>query len=131
MRVRMILRMTLHAFFPKTFAWGYNVASFRMEVTLVSRNIRSAALVLVAILALTSVAVSATKKKPAPKRVVLGTTQSKGTDNCKIGLTYTLDKSNPINVTINSVEYSVDPIAIGNTPVTHRRAFVYDLSEVK
>lgn len=68
------------------------------------------ALVTVVTFLLISVAaVAAAKPKPKP-RVVLGTKQLGGEDNAKIGVTYTLGKRDPINVTLNSVDYSVEPI---------------------
>ncbi|MCX6345410.1 MAG: hypothetical protein NT018_10130 [Armatimonadetes bacterium] len=49
--------------------------------------------------------------KPAP-HIVLGTTQLSG-ENAKFGLTYTLGKSDPLNVIIRSAEYTIDPVKIG------------------
>jgi hypothetical protein len=65
-------------------------------------------------------------KKPAPAKpktvvqkpakptgpVVLGTTQLPG-DFGKLGTTYTIGKSHPINFTLKSAEYSIEPLTIG------------------
>jgi len=56
-------------------------------------------------------------KTVAPKRVangpvVLGTTQLPG-DFGKVGTTYTIGKSEPINFTLRSAEYSIKPITVG------------------
>ncbi|MHB0998917.1 MAG: hypothetical protein ACYC27_06695 [Armatimonadota bacterium] len=67
-------------------------------------------------------AVSAVKKAP-PKRVVKGTTQLKG-DQAKLGVTYTLGKRDPINVTLDRAEYSVEPVRFGN-------GYVYPNSDQK
>jgi hypothetical protein len=66
-------------------------------------------------LVLIAVTDAAVAKNPPPpkKRVVKGTTQLKG-DQAKFGLTYTLGKGNPINVTLNSAEYTVAPVRFGN-----------------
>lgn len=61
-------------------------------------------------------AVKKTVKK-APKRVVLGTQQLKG-DQAKIGVAYTLGKRDPLNVTLKKVEYSVEPLRMGNTIIS-------------
>jgi len=63
------------------------------------------------------------KPKPKPKtpvksktvvpHIVLGTTQLSG-ENAQFGVTYTLGKSNPINITLRSAEYTVEPVRIGN-----------------
>lgn len=60
-----------------------------------------------------SVAKKAAAKKPA-KRIVLGTKQLDGSQ-AKLGVTYTLGKQDPINVTLNKIEYSVEPIRFGST----------------
>ena len=57
-------------------------------------------------------AMSAVKKKAPAKRIVLGTKQLNG-DQAELGLTYTLGKTAPLNVTLNSAEYSVEPIRYG------------------
>ena len=51
-------------------------------------------------------------KKTSPPRIVLGTKQLNG-DQAQLGLTYTLGKSNPINVTLDKVEYTVEPVKFG------------------
>ncbi|MES2460296.1 MAG: hypothetical protein V4671_06915 [Armatimonadota bacterium] len=66
-------------------------------------------------------------KKPAAKKaappkpktaaggpVVLGTTQLPG-DFGKLGTTYTIGKSEPINFTLKSAEYSIVPVMVGNS----------------
>ncbi len=75
---------------------------------------------------LISPASMAAKAKPKPKpkapvkskavvpHIVLGTTQLKGEDNPQFGVTYTLGKSNPINITLRSAEYTVEPVRVGN-----------------
>ncbi|MHB1462887.1 MAG: hypothetical protein ACYC1M_16475 [Armatimonadota bacterium] len=64
---------------------------------------------------------AAPKSKPKPKtpvvktqtkqpaRVVKGTTQLDG-QNAQFGLTYTIGKSEPVNVTVNSIEYAIGPV---------------------
>jgi len=64
-----------------------------------------------------------TNAKTKPKQVknttakvthyVKGTTQLSG-ENAQFGITYTLGKASPFNITIKSAEYSVDPIVIGD-----------------
>ena len=49
-----------------------------------------------------------------PTRVVKGTTQLDG-QNAQLGLTYTIGKSDTVNVTVNSIEYSVGPVYLDNT----------------
>lgn len=55
--------------------------------------------------------------KPKPKNktthYVLGTKQLSG-ENAKFGETYTLGKEDPMNITIKSAEYTVDPVRIGD-----------------
>lgn len=58
-------------------------------------------------------AVSATKKKAPAKRVVLGTKQLNG-DQAQFGLTYTLGKRDPINVTLDSAEYTTETVKLGD-----------------
>lgn len=48
--------------------------------------------------------------------VVLGTTQLPG-EFGKMGVTYTMGKSYPLNVTLKSADYSIAPISIGNRTV--------------
>ncbi len=59
---------------------------------------------------------SAAKAKPKSKtttpRVVKGTTQLPG-EWAVFGTTYTLGKSDPINITMNKAEYTVEPVLIG------------------
>ncbi|MCE5315582.1 MAG: hypothetical protein ABFD49_09355 [Armatimonadota bacterium] len=68
------------------------------------------------VLGLTSSA--ATKKKaPAKKpastnKATQGTTQLKG-EYADFGSTYTLDKSSPLNITLKSAEYKVEPVKVG------------------
>lgn len=48
-------------------------------------------------------------------KATTGTTQLKGAnDNPMFGYTYTLGKTAPINVTVDSAEYTVDQVSIGN-----------------
>lgn len=47
----------------------------------------------------------------------VGTTQLSGVDNAQIGTTYTLGKANPINITMNSIEYTVAPVVMGASAV--------------
>lgn len=54
--------------------------------------------------------------KKGVKRVVLGTAQLNG-DQAVLGATYTLGKASPINVTLKSVEYTVEPVRLGNDVV--------------
>jgi hypothetical protein len=55
---------------------------------------------------------------PNPKnKATVGTTQLGGQNNAQIGTTYTLGKANPINITMDSIEYTVAPVAIGTTMV--------------
>lgn len=61
------------------------------------------------------------KPKPKPKalvvktqtnqstRIVKGTTQLDG-ENAQLGLTYTINKNEPINITVNSIEYTLGPV---------------------
>ncbi len=49
-----------------------------------------------------------------PTRVVKGTTQLDG-QNAQLGLTYTINKSVPVNITVNSIEYSVGPVYFETT----------------
>lgn len=58
-----------------------------------------------------------TVKKAVPKRIVLGTKQLNG-DQAQLGVTYTLGKIDPINVTLDKVEYTVEPVMIGKSIVT-------------
>lgn len=58
------------------------------------------------------------KAKPAPKpkpaaRMVQGTKQLSG-DNAELGQVYTLGKDNPMNITLNSVEFSTERMRFGN-----------------
>ncbi len=54
-------------------------------------------------------------RKPAPSGgpIVLGTTQLPG-DFGQLGTTYTIGKSEPINFTLKSAEYTVEPYTVGN-----------------
>jgi len=54
----------------------------------------------------------AAKTKPPAKRVVLGTTQLNG-DQAQFAVTYTLGKVDPLNVTLDSAVYTVEPQMIG------------------
>ncbi len=92
----------------------------------------AATLGLTALLALSgSIAAHAQSAKPAPKKpvvpakpaikpaaskadqaIVLGTTQMEG-DFGKFGTTYTIGKSEPINFTLQSAEYSIVPFVMG------------------
>lgn len=56
---------------------------------------------------------TATKPAKATGPIVLGTTQLPG-DFGKLGTTYTIGKSSPINFTLKSADYSVVPVTIGN-----------------
>lgn len=74
-------------------------------------------LVLATTLAVLPYNASAAKAKPKPKakpvqHVVQGTTQLKG-EYADFGTTYTIGKSNPINITINSAEYSIEAAKVG------------------
>lgn len=53
------------------------------------------------------------KPKNKPSHYVLGTKQLSG-ENAKFGETYTLGKEDPMNITIKSAEYTVDPVRIGD-----------------
>jgi hypothetical protein len=85
-----------------------------------TRFLRAAAM-LVALLCLTTAVMAAKPKpkpKPAPKpnptnRATLGTTQLKG-EYAEIGSTYTLGKGSPINVTLKSVEFTLNQVVIGD-----------------
>jgi len=75
-----------------------------------------------AILALVSVipvmsAVKKTTVKKVPNTVVIGTKLLNG-NHAKLGVTYVLGKRDPINVTLNKLEYSVEPIRFGNSIIT-------------
>ena len=66
----------------------------------------------------TGVTEAVPKKKPAAARkpggpIVLGTTQLAG-DFGKLGTTYTIGKSAPLNFTLKSAEYTVAPFTLGN-----------------
>jgi hypothetical protein len=66
-------------------------------------------------------ALSATKPKPKAKpsttnKATLGTTQLAG-ENAKLGVTYTLGKANPINITLDKVEYTLEPVLFGKVPI--------------
>ncbi len=54
-------------------------------------------------------------KKPAAKvtHYVKGTTQLSG-ENAQFGVTYTLGKAYPFNITIKSAEYTVEPVQVGD-----------------
>lgn len=54
----------------------------------------------------------AAKPKPPSKRVVLGTKQLSG-DKAELGQVYTLGKQYPMNITLNSVEYTTDRVRVG------------------
>lgn len=59
-----------------------------------------------------------TKTQVAPPvRVVKGTTQLAG-DNAQFGVTYTLGASNPINVSVSSIEYTLGPVIFAETTYT-------------
>lgn len=73
------------------------------------------------LISIAAVAATKPKPKPKPKPVVLGTKQLGGEDNAKIGVTYTLGKKDPINVRLDSVHYSVEPVAFGNALTVPRR----------
>jgi hypothetical protein len=65
-------------------------------------------------------AISAVKPRPKPKptqRVILGTTQLAG-DTGEMGKTYTLGKETPWNITMNSAEYVVGHLRIGENVYT-------------
>jgi hypothetical protein len=59
-------------------------------------------------------ATKTTAKKPAAKTThyVKGTTQLKG-EYAEFGTTYTLGKDYPLNITLKSAEYSVEPVSVG------------------
>lgn len=57
-----------------------------------------------------------TTSKAVPQRTVLGTTQLNG-DQAQLGVTYTLGKRDPINVTLDKVEYTIEPVKLGKTVV--------------
>lgn len=61
-------------------------------------------------------AVKKTAAKSASKRVVLGTKQLNG-DQAQLGVTYTLGKTDPINVTLDKVEYTVEPVRFGDSVI--------------
>lgn len=77
----------------------------------------SAAVILVS----ASTGAIAAKKKSSPKKptakttshATLGTTQLKG-EYAEFGNTYTLGKENPMNITLKSAEYTVEPVTIGD-----------------
>ena len=91
-----------------------------------SRN-RHLVVILVCVLALALVVTGGVwaatgKVKPKPKtpanpknKATLGTHQMAGEDHALIGTTYTLGKANPINVTLDKVEYTVEPVRIGSS----------------
>ena len=57
----------------------------------------------------------ATKPKANPNSpVLLGTTQLPG-DFGQLGTTYTVGKSDPVNFTLKSAEYSITPLMVGNS----------------
>lgn len=62
-------------------------------------------------------AYAAQKKKTPPAHIVKGTTQLSG-ENAQLGVTYTLGKQNPFNITLKSAEYSIEPVVIGNSIYT-------------
>lgn len=85
----------------------------------------SVAIVTVVVILLTSLAAIAAVPKPKPKpkpapKVVLGTKQLGGEDNAKIGVTYTLGKKDPINVRLDSVQYSVEPVRFDKSLIVPR-----------
>lgn len=43
----------------------------------------------------------------------VATTQLTGVDDAKIGTRYTLGKANPINITVDSIEYTAAPVVLG------------------
>lgn len=51
--------------------------------------------------------------KPASTHVVQGTTQLKG-EYAAFGTTYTLGKIDPLNININSAEYTIEPVRVGD-----------------
>ncbi len=53
------------------------------------------------------------KPKSHPPHYVLGTKQLSG-ENAMFGTTFTLGKENPMNITIKSAEYTVEPVQIGD-----------------
>lgn len=55
----------------------------------------------------------AKKAVPATGPIVLGTTQLPG-DFGKLATTYTIGKRKPINFTLKSAEYTIEPLTIGN-----------------
>jgi len=77
--------------------------------------------VLVIVLAESAMPVAHAAKKPAPKKttktVVLGTKQLDG-NQAKLGVTYTLGKSSPINITLDKIEYTVEPLRFGSDVVS-------------
>lgn len=63
---------------------------------------------------------SAAKKKNVkklPNAVVVGTKLPNG-NHAKLGVTYVLGNRDPINVTLNKLQYSVEPIRFGNSIIT-------------
>lgn len=77
--------------------------------------------VAVLLAAIVAVGAPASAKKARPKasptnRARLGTTQLSG-ENALVGVTYTLGKANPINITLDKAEYSVEPVIFGRTAV--------------
>jgi hypothetical protein len=70
-------------------------------------------------------ALSATKSKvktpPSSRnRATLGTRQLSG-ENAQLGVTYTLGKASPINVTLDKVEYTLEPALFGTTAIWPKR----------
>lgn len=83
------------------------------------------ALMAALVMACASLVGAATKAKPKPKpaaktqpksppHIVQGTTQLAG-EYAEFGKTYTLGKDSPMNVTLNSAEYTVDNVKVGDT----------------
>lgn len=70
-------------------------------------------LVICLVLTLITVCTAFAAKVTSTNKAKLGTTQLSG-ENAQIGTTYTLGKTNPINVTVNSIAYTVEQVSIGD-----------------
>jgi hypothetical protein len=85
-----------------------------------NRLIRYAALAAILVFAFGIATSAATKKAPAKKTTtktphyVQGTTQLKG-EYAEFGKTYTLGKNDPLNITLKSAEYTIDPVKVGDS----------------
>jgi hypothetical protein len=81
------------------------------------RNIRPRLLPLLLLTLVGLTAVPALSAKPNPKnKATKGTTQASG-QNAKVGTTYTLGKVMPINITLDKVEYTIEPILFGDAAI--------------